>query len=219
MSGLRWVAVVTSTSILPSRSSHCKQTKTSPWFGFDTSDEEQSTPRCKICLKSVAVKSSMTNLFQHLQNNHPSEWQQCVAERTAQGNANAATPPPTPKQVTLPTSFSCGVPYDKIERGWKNITDAVTFHIATEMVPTYTAEKAGFQHLLLTLDLCYKLPGRKHFGEVVLPRPYNTNCAKVTKKLEDVLFFFAVTDLWSSTMQPYLSLTVHFITDDFFFFF
>ncbi|XP_063746041.1 E3 SUMO-protein ligase ZBED1-like [Eleginops maclovinus] len=83
------------------------------------------------------------------------------------------------------------------------------------MVPIYTVEKAGFQHLLNTLDPRYKLPGRKHFGEVVLPRLYNTTRSKVTKRLEDVQFFSATTDLWSSrTMQPYLSLTVHFITDD-----
>ena len=82
-------------------------------------------------------------------------------------------------------------------------------------IPIYTVEKAGFQHLLNTLDPRYKLPGRKHFGEVVLPRLYNTTRSKVTKKLEDVQFFSATTDLWSNrTMQPYLSLTVHFITDD-----
>ncbi|KAK0155080.1 Zinc finger BED domain-containing protein 1 [Merluccius polli] len=78
------------------------------------------------------------------------------------------------------------------------------------MVPIYTVEKPGFQHLLHTLDPRYKLPGRKHFGEVVLPRMYNTTRAKVTNKLGDVQFFSATTDLWSSrTMQPYLSLTVH----------
>ncbi len=103
--------------------------------GFNASDEEQTTPRCKVCLKSVAVKNSTTDLFQHLQKHHPPEWQQCVSERTAQENADKATPPPTPKQVTLPVSFSRDVQYAKTEKRWENITDAIAFHIARDMVP------------------------------------------------------------------------------------
>ena len=63
--------------------------------------------------------------------------------------------------------------------------------------PIYTVEKAGFQNLFHVLDPkldpSYKLPGRKHFGRVVLPRLYNSTRAKVTKDMEDVQFFFATT--------------------------
>ncbi|KAI3355862.1 hypothetical protein L3Q82_004415 [Scortum barcoo] len=79
---------------------------------------------------------------------------------------------------------------------------------------TWSRSTPSKRHLLNVLDPRYKLPGRKHFSEVVLPHLYNTTRAKVTKKLEDMQFFSATTDLWSShTMEPYLSLTVHFITD------
>lgn len=183
------------------------------WYGFAVSDEEQTTPRCKVCLKAVSTKdSSTTNLFQHLEKNHTPEWEQCVALRAAQENEK---PPPAPKQVTLAASFSRGVPYGKTDVKWKRITDAVAFHIAKDMVPIYTVEKAGFKHMLNVIDSRYELPSRKHFGDVVLPRLYNTTRAKVTKQLEDVPFFSATTDLWSSrTMQPYLSLTAHFITNE-----
>jgi len=44
---------------------------------------------------------------------------------------DAATPPPTLKQVTLLVSFSRGVPYDKTESRWKNIMQS-RFHIAVD---------------------------------------------------------------------------------------
>ncbi|KAM3842884.1 E3 SUMO-protein ligase ZBED1-like [Diretmus argenteus] len=184
------------------------------WYGFAVSDEKQTTPHCKVCLKAVSSKdSSTTNLFQHLEKNHTPEWEQCVALR-AQEKEPAKTPPAT-KQLTLAASFAHGVPYSKADAKWKRITDAVAFHIAKDMVPIYTVEKAGFKHMLNVIDPRYQLPSRKYFGNIVLPRLYNTTRAKVTKQLEDVQFFSATTDLWSSrTMQPYLSLTVHFITDE-----
>ncbi|KAM3850215.1 E3 SUMO-protein ligase ZBED1-like [Diretmus argenteus] len=184
------------------------------WYGFAVSDEKQTTPHCKVCLKAVSSKdSSTTNLFQHLEKNPTPEWEQCVALR-AQEKEPAKTPPAT-KQLTLAASFAHGVPYSKTDAKWKRITDAVAFHIAKDMVPIYTVGKAGFKHMLNVIDSRYQLPSRKHFGDIVLPRLYDTTHAKVTKQLEDVQFFSATTDLWSSrTMQPYLSLTVHFITDE-----
>lgn len=182
------------------------------WYGFAVSDEKQTTPRCKVYLKAVSAKdSSTTNLFQHLANNHKPEWEKCMGSRAEKEPEKR----PAPKQVTLAASFSRGIPYNKADEKWKKITDAVAFHIAKDMVPIYTVEKAGFRHLLEVMDPRYELPSRKHFAEVVLPRLYNTTRNKVMKQLEDVPFFSATTDLWSSrTMQPYLSLTAHFINDE-----
>ena len=44
------------------------------WFGFVASDKEQTSPRCKVCLKAVATKgSSTTHLLQHLKQRHATE--------------------------------------------------------------------------------------------------------------------------------------------------
>ncbi|XP_042359805.1 E3 SUMO-protein ligase ZBED1-like [Plectropomus leopardus] len=88
-------------------------------------------------------------------------------------------------------------------------------YIARDMVPIYTVEKPGFIHLLKVLDPRYVLPGSKHFSEVALPQLYNSTRQRIATELEGVPFYSATTDLWSSkVMQPYLSLTVHFISDD-----
>lgn len=95
------------------------------------------------------------------------------------------------------------------------ITDAVAMYIAKDMVPIYTVEKPGFIHLLKVLDPRYVLPSRKYFSDVALPQLYNSTRQRIAAELDGVSFYSATTDLWSSrVMQPYLSLTLHFINDD-----
>ncbi|XP_038591229.1 E3 SUMO-protein ligase ZBED1-like [Micropterus salmoides] len=82
------------------------------------------------------------------------------------------------------------------------------------MVPIYTVEKTGFINLIKTLDPRYELPSRKYFSEVALPKLYNITREKVSRELGELSFYSATTDMWSSrTMQPYMSLTVHFINN------
>ncbi|KAK0144040.1 Zinc finger BED domain-containing protein 1 [Merluccius polli] len=65
--------------------------------------------------------------------------------------------------------------------------------------------------MIKTLDPRYKLPSRKYFSQVAIPNLYQQNrCDGQT-----VRHFAATTDMWSSrTMEPYLSLTVHFISEE-----
>ncbi|XP_022073035.2 E3 SUMO-protein ligase ZBED1-like [Acanthochromis polyacanthus] len=181
------------------------------WFGFDASDEQQTKPRCKVCLKAVAIgSSSTTNLFQHLKNKHSAEWEKCT--RLRHDDSSSSTP--AKRQTTLPESITNCVPYDKNGARWKAITEAITSYIATDMLPIYSVEKRGFNHLLKVLDAKYVVPSRKYFADVALPHLYNTTRQKIRNKLEEVAFYSATTDMWSSrTMQPYMSLTAHYIND------
>nr|XP_055024623.1 E3 SUMO-protein ligase ZBED1-like [Misgurnus anguillicaudatus] len=179
------------------------------WFGFHAADQTQTKPCCKICFKAVATgSSSTTNLFQHLRNKHREEWEKCSRLRSENGSSST----PAEKQTTLPESFTNCVPYDKNGVRWKAITEAITFYIATDMLPIYSVEKRGFNNMLKVLDARYVVPSRKYFASVALPHLYNTTREKIRSELEEMQFYSATTDLWSSrTMQPYLSLTVHYI--------
>lgn len=84
------------------------------------------------------------------------------------------------------------------------------------MAPISTVENEGFKATIKTLDKRYSLPSRKYFSIVALPSPYNQCRMTVEKELQTVQNFATTIDLWSShAMEPYLSLTVHFITSDF----
>lgn len=163
-----------------------------------------------MCLKAVATKgSSTTNLFQHLKQRHAAEWEVCASQRREQDRSSHT---PAKKQTTILERFSNCNPYDKKGPRWKAITDSVAKYIAKDMVPIYTVEKPGFIDMIKVLDPGYVLPSRKYFAEVALPHLYNSTREKIARELERVSFYSATTDLWSSrTMQPYMSLTVHFI--------
>lgn len=183
------------------------------WFGFVASDTEQTAPRCKVCLAVATKGSCTTNLLQHLKQRHAAEWERCCSLRKEQDRGSPSTA--TTKQPSVLETFTNCIPYDKKGARWKAITDAVAMYIAKDMVPIYTVEKPGFIHLLKVLDPRYVLPSRKYFSDVALPQLYNSTRQRIAAELDGVLFYSATTDLWSSrVMQPYLSLTLHFINDD-----
>lgn len=183
------------------------------WFGFVASDMEQTAPRCKVCLAVATKISCTTNLLQHLKQRHAAEWERCCSLRKEQDRGSPSTA--TTKQPSVLETFTNCIPYDKKGARWKAITDAVAMYIAKDMVPIYNVEKPGFIHLLKVLDPRYVLPSRKYFSDVALPQLYNSTRQRIAAELDGVSFYSATTDLWSSrVMQPYLSLTLHFINDD-----
>ncbi|XP_073457240.1 E3 SUMO-protein ligase ZBED1-like [Aquarana catesbeiana] len=190
------------------------------WFGFTASDEEQTTPRCKLCLKAVVGGSSTTNLFQHLKRKHAAEFEKCCLLRKENHSTGISASSstlgsgPFAKQTTLEQSFLHGVPYEKSGPRWKAITEAITLYIATDMLPVYSVEKRGFSNLLKVLDARYTVPSRRYFSDVALPQLYNKTRQKILSELKGMDFYAATTDLWSSrTMQPYMSLTVHYVSE------
>lgn len=63
------------------------------WLSFAASDAAQTMPRCRLCLKAVAIKgSSTTNLFQHVKQKHAAEWETCCSLRTKNHTSRASMP-------------------------------------------------------------------------------------------------------------------------------
>ena len=84
------------------------------------------------------------------------------------------------------------------------------------MMPIRTVEKPGFVALVKKLDRRYEIPSRKYFSQEAIPALYDTWTSKVKSELKQVEYFASTTDLWSSrTTEPYMSFTLHFITEDF----
>ena len=83
------------------------------------------------------------------------------------------------------------------------------------MTPLCTVEKEGFRSLIHALDPRYELTSRKYLTNKALPDLYSKIREGVMAEVSKAQFFSGTTDLWSSsTMDPYISYTVHFITDD-----
>lgn len=185
-------------------------------FGFSKEDIEQNEVKCKHCRETVStIKGNTSNLFQHLEHSHVTEYEQCMAQKKTEAAAAAPKRPAKTTQVSITQAFTNATQYQKDSRRWKEITDAISYYIAKDMAPIATVERSGFKHLVKTLDRRYTVPSRPHFSQTALPNMYKTCRNKVAAELKFVKHFAATSDLWSSrTMDPYLSLTLHYIDDE-----
>jgi len=151
-----------------------------------------------------------------LKKKHPKQYAESQTARgpaalAAQAEAAASV---RPKHTTLTQAFDKGTPYDKSSKRWKEVTEAVTFYLAKDMVPLKTVENEGFKRLLKVVDPRSELPSRKYFSNTAMPRLYSECQEKIERKVQKVQFFATTSDLWSShTSESYLSLTIHYIDD------
>ncbi|XP_076874456.1 E3 SUMO-protein ligase ZBED1-like [Brachyhypopomus gauderio] len=151
------------------------------------------------------LRGNTTNLFDHLKRHHKALHDQCKARSGCY-----------PKQKTVLDAFASVTPYERGSKRQREITDAITFHLAKDMVPMNTVTKEGFKKMIRTLDKRYELPSRTYFSQVGIPQMYEKCKAQVEAELSQVYYYATTTDMWSSrTTDPYISLTVHFITEDF----
>ncbi len=171
-----------------------------------------------LCRRFVPSKTgNTTNLFHHLKQCHPSEHEDAkkLQSQTSVGKCGPSTSTSATTQQSLMSSFSKAVPYDKKTKRHGDITKAVAYCIAKDMLPISLVENEGFKNLIHVLDLRYELPCRKHFSQTALPRLYTECRETVERQLQNVQFFATTSDIWSSrTSEPYLSLTIHFVDED-----
>ncbi|XP_041821745.1 E3 SUMO-protein ligase ZBED1-like [Chelmon rostratus] len=84
------------------------------------------------------------------------------------------------------------------------------------MAPINTVNNEAFKEMIKTLDKRYEMPSRNYFSKVALPALYKQCREEIRKEIADLPFYATTTDLWSSrTMEPYMSLTIHYIDEDF----
>ncbi|KAI2658659.1 E3 SUMO-protein ligase ZBED1 [Labeo rohita] len=173
---------------------------------------------CKaVCRRVVTARGGNTsNLFHHLKNTHAREYEEATRAKTSAGGTSSTSGArPKTTQLSLQASFTAATPYDKSSKKWKDITRAIALYIAKDMVPIQTIERDGFRHVVHTLDSRYELPGRNFFSQKCLPELYTEVRDRVMNEIRHLEAYSATTDLWSSrTTEPYISLTIHFIDDD-----
>lgn len=202
------------------------KTKSAVWsyFGFipdkDGRPKDLQKPVCKKCYSTVATKgSNTTNLLQHLKLHHAVIYKLVKAQVTTESTADrphSSSESGELKQMTLQESMSKSNIrlYPRSSKKWQNLTDAVTYCVAKDMMPLYCVEKSGFKHLLCTFDPQYEVPSRNYMSRVAIPSLYNATKDQVLKSIQGSQYFSSTTDLWSSnTTEPYMGFTVHYIND------
>ncbi|XP_073730753.1 E3 SUMO-protein ligase ZBED1 [Misgurnus anguillicaudatus] len=131
-------------------------------------------------------------------------------------STSARDKPNTSRQESLTEMFASVTPYERNSKRHGEITRRITEFIAKDMMPLSTVTKPGFMALIHTLDKRYSIPSRTYFSQTAIPELYKKCKEKVAAERKTVELFASTTDMWlSRTAEPYQSLTVHFIDEDF----
>lgn len=181
------------------------------YFGFQSSDLQQKDILCKTCRRIVpAPQGNTTNLFNHLKFHHLEKYNQCMRSKAPLPRATG------PMQTTISATLHSATPYLRTSQRHAEITNEIAIYLAKAMAPISTVENKAFKKMIHTLDKRYEIPSRNYFSKVALPSLYNQLREKIKKEVSALPYYATTTDLWSSrTMEPYLSLTIHYINDDF----
>lgn len=192
------------------------------YFGYKREDTLQAQVLCKSCQKVVATsKGNTTNLHSHLQHNHLDLYKELQgsaskSKTTDVRPTSSRSSKAVQQQSSIHQSFASVTPYEKSSKRHKEVTEAISRYIAKDMMSINTVSRTGFVSLINILDRRYQMPSRTYFSQVAIPQMYDTCRGRVHSELSEVVHFASTTDLWSSrTTEPYLSFTVHFITDNF----
>ena len=196
------------------------------YFGFEAGEDgkpiNSENAICRIasgCRKKpvLAKGGNTSNLLTHLRRHHPKQYAELI-EAQEKKKSKEKSLKTYQGQAKLKVVDKSAAKYGRGSNKWQELTDSVSYCIAKDMMPIYTVEKEGFKTLLKSFDSKYEVPSRKYFSQTALPALYAKTQETVSNELEEVRgggYFAATTDLWSSTTsEPYISYTVHFINHD-----
>ena len=126
------------------------------YYQYFKSDKSQTYVICKLCQVVIPTKSdNMMNLFYHLSCIHPLEYSSVKQPQSSTSAGTGGTP--HKQQQTTMERYLAALPYDKTSKRYKEITNAVAYHLVKDLLPLRTAEKSGYHNVIPVLDPRYIL--------------------------------------------------------------
>ena len=197
--------IVTSDKMAKSR-----KRKSAVWEFFDEPIEEEDNEKtsknkkipCKMCDVQLADGGGTSNLMNHLQAKHPQEYKRLVKNSESAKNKE--------KQIVL----NHGMLRVCNSQRAAAITERVAAFIALDLRPLRVVEGTGFKQLMNYIEPGYIVPSRTHVTSIC-HKKYSAIKGEVLSSLQSIQSVALTCDIWTSrTVQAYLTVTVHFITDD-----
>ena len=124
---------------------------------------------------------------------------------------------PSHNQPTIQQSFESAKLWNVNDEKAMKIHRKIVRMMALDNQPFSVVEDQGFTDSMKHLQSRYKLANRKYFTEKMLPLEYDRCYSNILKKVTEAEFLSFTSDIWSCDKSKYsfLSITAHWITDDF----
>ena len=180
---------------------------------MESDKKKRTSIHCKLCQKVLKYAGNTTNLRYHLQLSHRAEFlllQRQPADKDKMKQLSTST------QLSVEDSFLLSTPMASSSPRWNQLTQSVCYFIAKDMQPIDTVNDTGFRKMLKNFEPRYIPPDWKTISSKYLPQMFETAKDRVKNLLNHATYYACTTDLWTSRAQyAYISLTVHYISEDF----
>ena len=142
---------------------------------------------------SYCENGNTLNLIAHLKTNHISPYQECRQAMEEKAVVNATKElkklkTPSTQPMLMETVAKCQ-PYEKKSKRHLDLTNAVTYCIAKDSLPTHIVERTGFKAMLKAFDPHYQIPGKNYFSQISLPPLYTSTKRKGSCRNTSVFLF------------------------------
>ncbi|XP_056100506.1 zinc finger BED domain-containing protein 4-like [Rhinichthys klamathensis goyatoka] len=169
---------------------------------------------CKECQMNVSMGSKSTttkntsNMWNHLKIHHSTIFEEAKKKKDAKTSSHI--------QASLPMMFEKQTKWKTPDVRSKTLDRMITEMIATDNQPFTMVQNKGFQRLMATAEPRYTLKSEKFYRTEMFPSIHNSIVEKVKALLkpENAGYNLAfTTDCWSGTTESLMSLTCHYIDD------
>ena len=123
----------------------------------------------------------------------------------------------TAMQSTMDAVLATSTPYAKGSSRYKQLLTATVKFICHGLHVVSTVDDPSFRNLLAVANKRFNIPSRTNFTRKFICKNYTEVRGQVQKELESAFHLSITTNLWTSQHQhrSYISVTVHFVTNDF----
>ena len=198
------------------------------WSFFSICSIDESKAICGTCGERIsrggkcAKTYTTTNLKKHLHSRHRLQFEEFEQQEEAKAAEKANKPSgsgqsrPSHRQVSLELVVEKHQQFGFDHPKSREINKLIAELIAVDNQPFSIVDDVGFMLLLNRLEPRYKLPSRRYFSETLIPNVFDKLKLLVAELVQAQQYVSCTTDIWSSPAHDsLLSLTAHFITEDF----
>ena len=169
-----------------------KRGRTSYVWEYFTLDADGKTVECKLCKRKLKYNSNTSIMSNHLAGKHP-------VPKPVDSSAATAAAATAPRQTRI--GEYAQRPFTEQRR--KKITELVVNFVVKDCRPIAAVSGEGFREVVNFLEPNYTIPCHATVWKTINLQ-YNTLRAAIAK------------EMWTScTMDPYITVTAHYITDSF----
>ena len=166
------------------------------WKTFNKSTLKDGKVQCSICCEWISAAGGTTNLRNHLKRKHPFLTSPCISNSSSSMNS-------------IENHFTMKVG----EKTQEKFNCAVAKYIAKDFRPLSTIESPAFREMIHIANPRIQVPGRKAM-KTILRGLQDGVITDIKNEIKIVKALSLTTDTWTSVSQcAYLSLTVHYITE------